>query len=295
MSRSPRAPKSPIRWLGAATVIGLTAATFTSVASAPASAQDWSECLRGSSDTQAVFERAADDQRRPGRRAARRRLPQLPVEPARRRAQYLGRLRRHAPDRRGGRPRPPAPTRATPHRGLPARAGTLPVAAEVTGFSADALRTDPVANICGGAAVLASYQPTTTAQQPAAWSKAVALYSGTDVEDEALDYADMVFDVLRSGATETTDAGDTVTLAATPAAALDTQAVEVGGSARARRRRGGVPRPRSTARSSRRSTARPVPHPRSTSTTTSPTGRTTSRSTTWSCTTPSASTPVASS
>ena len=66
MSRSPRAPKSPIRWLGAATVIGLTAATFTTVTSAPASAQDWSECLRGSSDTQTVFERAARNQRRPG-------------------------------------------------------------------------------------------------------------------------------------------------------------------------------------------------------------------------------------
>ena len=107
--------------------------------------------------------------------------------------------------------------------------GTLPVAAEVTGFSADRLRTDHVANICGGAAVLASYQPTTTAQQPEAWSKAVALYAGTDVEDEALDYADMVFDVLRSGASETTDAGDTVTLAARPAAALDTQAVQSAG------------------------------------------------------------------
>ena len=35
----------------------------------------------------------------------------------------------------------------------------------------------------------------------------------------------MVFDVLRSGATETTDSGDTVTLAAIPAAALDTQAI----------------------------------------------------------------------
>ena len=107
--------------------------------------------------------------------------------------------------------------------------GTLPVAAELTGFSADSLRTDHVANICGGAAVFASYQPTTTAQQPEAWSKAVALYAGTDVEDEALDYADMVFDVLRSGASETTDAGDTVTLAARPAAALDTQAVQSAG------------------------------------------------------------------
>ena len=168
-----------------------------------------------------------------------------------------------------------SPDKGDSNRDLPARAGTLTVAAELTGFSADSLRTDHVANICGGAAVLASYQPTTTAQQPEAWSKAVALYAGTDVEDEALDYADMVFDVLRSGASETTDAGDTVTLAARPAAALDTQAVSPPVCSSPASTRRSVP-PRSPARSSRRSTARPVPRPRSTSTTTSPTARTTS-------------------
>ena len=60
MSRSSRAPKSPTRWLGAATVIGLTAATFAALMGSPAQAIDWSACLDGSSDTQAVFERAAD-------------------------------------------------------------------------------------------------------------------------------------------------------------------------------------------------------------------------------------------
>ena len=224
MSRSLRAPKSPIRCFGAATVIGLTAATLTSVTSAPASAQDWSECLRGSSDTQAVFERAAG-------------ISGVPADVLLGVGYLSSRWSQHAgvPSTSAGygvmhltdaAVTPSAsPDKGDSHRGLPARSGTLPVAAEVTGFSADALRTDHVANICGGAAVLASYQPTTTAQQPAAWSKAVALYSGTDVEDEALDYADMVFDVLRSGASETTDAGDTVTLTARPAAALDTQAV----------------------------------------------------------------------
>ena len=111
----------------------------------------------------------------------------------------------------------------------PSGPAPLPVASDVTGFSADRLKSDHVANICGGAAVLASYQPATTAQQPAAWSKAVALYAGTDAEDEALQYARMVFDVLRSGASETTDTGDTVTLDARPQAAVDTQAVESAG------------------------------------------------------------------
>ena len=60
MSRSQRASKSPFRWLGAATVIGLTAATFTALAGGAAQATDWSACLQGSSDTQAAFERAAD-------------------------------------------------------------------------------------------------------------------------------------------------------------------------------------------------------------------------------------------
>src|SRR3954469_13583899 len=40
--------------------------------------------------------------------------------------------------------------------------GTLTRAARLTGFSRSALRSDDVANICGGAAVLASYQPTTS-------------------------------------------------------------------------------------------------------------------------------------
>ena len=100
------------------------------------------------------------------------------------------------------------------------------MASQITGLGADRLRNDPVASICGGAAVLASYQPGTTDQRPAAWSKAIALNAGTADRDEALGYADMVFDVLREGATETTDTGDSVTLAARPQARLDTEAAD---------------------------------------------------------------------
>ena len=224
MSRLSRAP----RWLGATSVVGLMAASFTALASTPAQATDWSECLHGSSDTQAVFERAAA-------------ISGVPADVLLGVGYLSSRWSQHA-----GVPSTSAgygvmhltdvavtpssrPSKGDSNRDLPARAGTLTVAAEVTGYSTDRLKTDHAANICGGAAVLASYQPTTAAQQPEAWSKAVALYAGTDVEDEALDYADMVFDVLRSGASETTDAGDTVTLAARPAAALDTRAVQSAG------------------------------------------------------------------
>ena len=58
MSRSPRAPHAG-RLLGASTVVGLVAATFAALASTPAQATDWSSCLNGPNDRQAVFDRAA--------------------------------------------------------------------------------------------------------------------------------------------------------------------------------------------------------------------------------------------
>ena len=212
---------------GAATAaLAIGGLTLTSPQSA---AQDWSECLQGSSDMQAVFERAA-------------RISGVPANVLLGVGYLSSRWAQHAgvPSTSGGYgvmhltdlalTPSSSPAKGDSNRGLAERAGTLQVAAELTGYSADSLKRDHVANICGGAAVLASYQPTTTAQQPAAWSKAVALYAGTAAENEALQYADMVFDVLRSGASETTDTGDTVTLAARPQAAVDTQAVESAGS-----------------------------------------------------------------
>ena len=58
MSRSSRLPHAR-RWLGATTTVGLVAATFAALASTPAQATDWSSCLKGSADRQAVFGRAA--------------------------------------------------------------------------------------------------------------------------------------------------------------------------------------------------------------------------------------------
>jgi hypothetical protein len=107
--------------------------------------------------------------------------------------------------------------------------GTLAEAAEITGFSERRLRTDPVANICGGAAVLASYQPGTTAQRPAAWTRSVALYAGAADRPTAARYAGQVFEVLRSGEQRTTDTGDRVRLPASPRARLDAGAVKRAG------------------------------------------------------------------
>ncbi|MFD0595165.1 hypothetical protein ACFQZ4_24660 [Catellatospora coxensis] len=94
---------------------------------------------------------------------------------------------------------------------------TLPAAAELTGLPAETLRTDPVANIRGGAALLASYQQELNAPQgadtdPAAWYGAVARYSGADSEQAAAAFADEVYATLRDGVARTTDEGHALSL-----------------------------------------------------------------------------------
>ncbi|GAA4636147.1 N-acetylmuramoyl-L-alanine amidase [Actinoallomurus vinaceus] len=93
---------------------------------------------------------------------------------------------------------------------------TLPEAAKLTGVDAAKLRTDPAANIAGGAALLAKYQRDahkTLGADPAQWYSAVTRYGGSSW------FADEVFSVIRSGETRTTDDGQKVTLAADPKAA----------------------------------------------------------------------------
>ena len=211
--------------LGVGASVGALALAGLALITPSAAAQDWSACLEGPSDTQATFERAA-------------KVSGVPTDVLLA-VGYLGSRWSHndgAPSTSGGygvmhlTDQPvtaePSAAKGDRNRGLPDRAGSLPLAADITGIGAARLRNDPVANICGGAAVLASYQPATNAQAPAAWSKAVALNAGTAAEDEALHYARLVFDVLRTGATATNDLGDSVTLAAHPGATVDTQAVE---------------------------------------------------------------------
>ncbi|MCX5521807.1 N-acetylmuramoyl-L-alanine amidase [Streptomyces bobili] len=119
--------------------------------------------------------------------------------------------------------RPEAPLPADAE--IPARLRTLPEAAELTGLSPEELRTDPAANVAGGAALLAAAQralgePLTA--DPADWYAAVARFSGADDTATAAAYADDVYDVIRGGEERTTDAGQVVALPARPGLAPDT-------------------------------------------------------------------------
>ncbi|MFJ8789930.1 N-acetylmuramoyl-L-alanine amidase [Streptomyces sp. NPDC102462] len=108
---------------------------------------------------------------------------------------------------------------------LPARLETLPRAARLTGLPAAELRTDPAANVAGGAALLAAAQQELhrpLSPDPADWYGAVARFSGADDTATAAAYANDVYDVLRAGARRTTDDGQTVSLAARPGLAADT-------------------------------------------------------------------------
>ncbi|MGW2702940.1 N-acetylmuramoyl-L-alanine amidase [Streptomyces sp. NPDC001340] len=108
---------------------------------------------------------------------------------------------------------------------LPARLRTLPKAAELTGLPAAELRTDPAANIAGGAALLAAAQKELgepASADPAHWYGAVARFSGADDTATARAYANDVYDVLRTGEQRTTDDGQQVALAARPHLSADT-------------------------------------------------------------------------
>ncbi|NUP36945.1 MAG: transglycosylase SLT domain-containing protein [Streptomyces sp.] len=94
---------------------------------------------------------------------------------------------------------------------------TLQAAAKLTGVSAKKLRTDPAANIRGGAALLASYQKKATggaSADPGNWYAAVARYSQSPHRQGAAAFANRVFAAVKKGAARTTAEGERVTLAA---------------------------------------------------------------------------------
>ena len=94
---------------------------------------------------------------------------------------------------------------------------TLDAAAALLGVSADTLKSDPVQNIRGGAALLAQYARDTVGSLPtneADWYGAVAKYSGSQEASVALDFADTVYATIRQGPARTTNDGQQVTLAA---------------------------------------------------------------------------------
>ncbi|MDN0199077.1 N-acetylmuramoyl-L-alanine amidase [Streptomyces sp. S.PNR 29] len=130
-------------------------------------------------------------------------------------------------DARGDDARPALhPVRKIPAGGeLPARLRTLPKAAELTGLRPDDLRTDPAANVAGGAALLAAAQKELgerPSADPADWYGAVARFSGADDTATAAAYANDVYEVIRTGADRTTDTGQRVVLTARPGVDPDT-------------------------------------------------------------------------
>ncbi|MTE22039.1 N-acetylmuramoyl-L-alanine amidase [Streptomyces sp. TRM43335] len=101
----------------------------------------------------------------------------------------------------------------------PERLRTLERAAELTGLDEEELRTDPAANVEGGAALLAAAQEELglpPSDDPARWYGAVARYPGSSDTGAAKVFADEVFAVIREGGRRTTDSGQVVTLAADP-------------------------------------------------------------------------------
>ncbi|MFF7985311.1 N-acetylmuramoyl-L-alanine amidase [Streptomyces sp. NPDC007901] len=130
-------------------------------------------------------------------------------------------------DARGDSARPALHPRAKvpENSAIPARLRTLPEAAELTGVPAAELRTDPAANVAGGAALLAAAQRSLGAPlsaDPAGWYGAIARFSGADDKATAAAYANDVFDVLHTGEERTTDEGQLVALAAQPRLKADT-------------------------------------------------------------------------
>ncbi|MFK0295951.1 N-acetylmuramoyl-L-alanine amidase [Streptomyces sp. NPDC090442] len=144
-----------------------------------------------------------------------------------------------AEDARGDAARPrrtePAARRAVLPAELPARLRTLPRAARLAKLPAAKLRTDPAANVLGGAALLAATQRELglpASADPAKWYAAVARYGSADDAASGAAFARDVFDVMRHGQARTTDAGQRVALAAAPRLTADAaQEKRLGGAA----------------------------------------------------------------
>jgi hypothetical protein len=98
---------------------------------------------------------------------------------------------------------------------------TLPLASALTGLSRARLIADPAANVCGGAAVLASLQrarhrPTGAGVAATSWAGAIGAYSGTGADSAV--FVRQVFRVVGTGAHRTTINGQRMRLVPNPAA-----------------------------------------------------------------------------
>lgn len=134
-------------------------------------------------------------------------------------------------DARGDETRPaktPPPAERTPTPPPRAPFSTLVAAAALIRLPVSAPRADPVANIRGGAALLASYQRELAAKpskapgstpigvntDPGSWYGAVARYSQAPELDAARGFADEAYEIMASGAARVTDDGFPVRLPA---------------------------------------------------------------------------------
>ncbi|SDI15390.1 N-acetylmuramoyl-L-alanine amidase [Sinosporangium album] len=121
-------------------------------------------------------------------------------------------------DPRGDDTRPLPPRHHEAPGDAPPEPRTLMRASELTGITPERLRSDPAANIRGGAALLSETQRALgkpADDDPSDWYDAVARYSGEPTGGTA--FADEVFAMIRSGMTRTTDDGHPLRLGAHPA------------------------------------------------------------------------------
>jgi len=98
---------------------------------------------------------------------------------------------------------------------------TASMAAKLTKLDVSRLKSDDAANICGGAAVLASYQRDAgqalgSGSSTAAWFGAVKTYSGATTPADAVQFANRVFATIKGGQVRTTNDGQSVQVAAQP-------------------------------------------------------------------------------
>jgi hypothetical protein len=102
---------------------------------------------------------------------------------------------------------------------------TIDTASRLTGFSVKTLKSNLPANICGGAALLASYQrqlgnPVSSTASADQWYTAVRKYSGTPSKIDSSQFARRVLTVIHNGESRVTNDGQRVRLAAEPRVAV---------------------------------------------------------------------------
>ncbi|HEY3482896.1 MAG TPA: N-acetylmuramoyl-L-alanine amidase, partial [Streptomyces sp.] len=99
------------------------------------------------------------------------------------------------------------------------RLHTLDAAAKLIGASTDEVKNDPRQSVRAGAALLAQYEKTAVGSLPSdagRWYAGVARYSQSPSAAGAEQFAQRVFDSVRTGESRVTAEGQTLTLAADP-------------------------------------------------------------------------------